>query len=125
VKSLTQNGEEVKSISEKKIANYFKENEINYVYEKDLMGKFLFWDYKITAPDFYLPDYDVYVEFWGLVEANDEWTRMKYVKNMKRKIAIYHENNIKFISLYPKNLENLDWIFRAKFKKVTGFGLPN
>jgi len=49
----------------------------------------------------------------------------QYVKNMKRKMAIYHQNNIKFISIYPDNLKNLDWIFRRKIKKVTGFELPN
>ena len=125
IKSVTQKGEEVKSISEKKIADYLEKNNINYIYEKDLMGKFLFWDYKITAPDFYVPDYDVFVEFWGLVDADDDWTKRKYVKNMKKKMAIYYENNIKFISIYPKNLSNLDWIFRVKFKKITGSDLPN
>jgi len=125
IQCFTENGERVKSVAEKRIADYFKENKINYIYEKDLMGKFLFWDYKITTPDFYLTDYDLYVEFWGLVDADDDWTRRKYVKNMKKKMAIYYENNTKFISIYPRNLSNLDWIFRAKFKKVTGFELPN
>ena len=67
----------------------------------------------------------MYVEYWGLVNADDIGTRARYVSNMKRKMAIYYKHNIKFISMYPNNLENLDWIFRAKFKKVTGFDLPN
>jgi len=126
VKSVTLRGETVKSIGERRIADYFEKNNINYVYEKEAKGKFLlFFDYKISSPDFYLPDYDVYVEYWGLVNADDGWTRENYVRNMKRKMAIYHRNNIKFISIYPRNLENLDWIFRTKFKKVTGFDLPN
>jgi hypothetical protein len=40
-------------------------------------------------------------------------------------MAIYYRNNIKFISIYPRNLDNLDWIFRKKFRKVTGFEPPN
>jgi len=44
---------------------------------------------------------------------------------MKRKMASYYENNIKFISLYPSNFDNLDWIFRRKFRDVTGFELPS
>lgn len=125
VKSVTQKGEQVKSWAEKRIADYFEKSNVNYVYEKNLRGKFLFWEYKISSPDFYLPDYDVYVEYWGLVDADDDWTRERYVRHMKRKMAIYYKNNIKFVSIYPRNLNNLDWIFRRKFKKVTGFELPN
>lgn len=125
VKSVTVRGEEVRSIAERKIADYFVKNNINYVYEREAKGKVLFFDYKISSPDFYLPDYDVYVEYWGLVDADDSLTRAQYVKNMKRKMAIYHQNNIKFISIYPDNLKNLDSIFRRKFKKVTGFELPS
>jgi hypothetical protein len=124
VESVTLRGETVKSIGERRIADYFEKNNINYVYEQEAKGKFLFFDYKISSPDFYLPDYDVYVEYWGLVNADDNWTRANYVRNMKRKMAIYYRNNIKFISIYPRNLDNLDWIFRTKFKKVTGFELP-
>ena len=125
VESVTLRGETVKSIGERRIADYFERNNINYVYEQEARGKGLFFDYKISSPDFYLPDYDVYVEYWGLVNADDSWTRANYVRNMKRKMAIYYRNNIKFISIYPDNLENLDWIFRRKFKKVTDFELPN
>ncbi len=62
---------------------------------------------------------------WGLVDADNRWTRAEYVRNMKRKMAIYYKNGIKFISIYPDNLKNLDWIFRRKFKKATGFELPS
>jgi len=72
-----------------------------------------------------LPDYDVYVEYWGLVDAPDRRTRERYIQNMRKKMAIYYRNNIKFVSIYPRNLENLDWIFRKKFEKVTGFELPS
>jgi hypothetical protein len=67
----------------------------------------------------------VYVEYWGLVDAEDGWTREGYVRSMKRKMAIYYQNKIKFISLYPYDMVNLDWVFRRKFKKVTGFELPS
>ena len=125
VKSVTIKGEEVKSIAERRIEDYFVKNNINYVYEREAKGKVLFFDYKISSPDFYLPDYDVYVEYWGLVDADDSWTRAQYIKNMKRKMALYYQNNIKFISIYPDNLKDLDWIFRRKFKKVTGFELSS
>ena len=43
---------------------------------------------------------------------------------MKWKMAQYHKNRINFISIYPKNMENFDWIFRAKFRETVGFDLP-
>ena len=125
IASVTSQGENVRSIGEKKIADYFKENNINYVYEDNPIFSFNFRRFKISLPDFYLPDYDVYVEYWGLVNADDEWTRERYVKNMKRKMGIYHGKGIKFISIYPNNLKDLDLVFRRKFKQVTGFELPN
>ena len=125
VKSVTKRGEMVKSIGEKRIADYFERKNIRYIYEKEARGRSLFFSYKISNPDFYLPDYDVYVEYWGLVNADDDWTRTNYVRMMKRKMAIYYQHNIKFISVYPRNLDNLDWIFRTKFRKVTGLELPN
>jgi hypothetical protein len=124
VKSVTLRGENVKSIGEKRIADYFERNNIRYVYEKEARGRSLFFSYKISNPDFYLPDYDVYVEYWGLLDADDYWTRTNYERSMKRKMAIYHKNNIKFISIYPRNLGNLDWIFRRKFRQATGYELP-
>ena len=117
VSSITKNGEEVKSISEKRIADYFQANSIRYRYEQT-------GDRHIQNPDFYLPDYDVYVEFWGLVDAEDAFTRARYVRHMRRKMAIYHRRKKRLVSIYPQNLDNLDWIFRKKFRTVTGLELP-
>jgi len=125
VNSVTIKGEVVRSKAEKIISGYLVRNNINYVYEPEVKGKGLFFDYRIGYPDFYLSDYDVYIEYWGLVDVDDKWTRERYVKRMKKKMAQYYRNNLKFISIYPDNLNNLDWIFRRKFKKVTGYDLPN
>lgn len=111
----TVKGEEVRSHAEKVIADYFFQNNIQYEYERRIHG--------IGRPDFYLPDYDVVVEYWGLVGASDNGVENRYVKSMKWKMAQYHSRNIKFISIYPKNMDNLDWIFRKKFETVTGYKL--
>ena len=110
---MTLNGEEVKSKGEKRIADYFKSKNIKYVYEPGLREFY-------ADPDFYLPDYDVYVEYWGLLNARDAWVAQKYEKSMKRKMAIYYTHNIKFISIYPGNLKHLEHTFPRKFEKVTG-----
>lgn len=125
IKMVTVKGEEVKSLAEKRITDYFSNNHINYVYEHEAKTRSFFFSERISHPDFYLPDYNVYIEYWGLVDAEDRRLRDEYVRNMKWKMAQYHRNNIKFISIYPSNLNNLDWIFRTKFKEVTGYELPS
>ena len=125
VTSTTLNGEEVKSKAEKRIANYFSSKGISYEYETPVRSRGWFGGKKISNPDFYLPEYDVYVEYWGLVDADDKRVNEKYVRTMKWKMKQYHENGIKFVSIYPSNLSNLDWIFRKKFEKVTGYTIPN
>ena len=117
--SRTLQGEVVRSRSEQRIADYFTHNGIRYVYEWKAQTNALIFKRTFAHPDFYLPDFNVYVEYWGLLGASKE-----YERNMKWKMAQYHRNNIRFISLYHANLQNLDWVFKAKFKKVVGVDLP-
>jgi len=117
VESITERGETVRSIAEKLIADYFHEHRVEYEYEPDVSS--------VGRADFYLPEYDVYVEYWGLIDADDELLRRRYVRSMKQKMASYYRNDLKFISIYPRNMDNLDWIFRTKFRDATGFDLPN
>lgn len=124
VKSVTSRGEVVRSLEEKTISDYLFQNGIKYQYEPEVRTRGLFFSDRIGYADFYLSEYDVYVEYWGLVDAPDKRTQKRYVKRMRQKMAQYYKNNIKFISIYPRNLGNLDWIFRKKFKKVAGFELP-
>ena len=46
-------------------------------------------------------------------------------QNVNYATLSHHKNGIKFISVYPKNMENLDWVFRKKFETVTGNKLPH
>jgi len=43
-------------IIQRKIADYFVKNNINYVYEREAKSEGIFFDSKISSPDFYLPD---------------------------------------------------------------------
>lgn len=127
---ITTNGEAVKSRGEKLLADYFYQNDIRYQYERPAWAtpntttaaiaddsKFKSWRMMISRPDFYLPDYDLYVEYWGMVDTEDESNRADYVRSMKWKMARYNENKIKFVSIYPKDLGDLDGIFRAKLRE--------
>lgn len=117
---ITEKGEKVKSRSEKRIADYLYRNNIQYEYEKPAFTRGWIFHDKIANPDFYLPEYDVYIEYWGLVDAKNNHVRYEYTRIMKWKMAQYHQNKIKFMSLYPNNMENLDWVFKAKLKEATG-----
>ncbi|MEP0824446.1 MAG: hypothetical protein HRF40_03080 [Nitrososphaera sp.] len=112
---LTARGEVVKSGGEKMIADYLHAHNIKYEYEKpasDSSNRRV-----ISRPDFYLPEYDIYVEYWGMVNTEEPSKRREYVKGMEWKMARYRENGLRVISIYPKDLGNLDSIFRAELKK--------
>jgi len=117
-------GVTVRSRAEHQIAEYFDSIRLRYQYEKELEAKFWIFREKISAPDFYLPDYDVYVEYWGMLDVDNNYERKKYERSMKYKMARYHQLGVKFISIYPNNMKSLDWNFRTKFKKVAGVDLP-
>ena len=119
--AVTLRGEVVRSNSERVIADYFSRSGIRYVYEKPAMSR---WGFRrISRPDFYLPDYGVYVEYWGLVNLLNNSARSMYERNMRWKIAQYHKNDIRFVSLYPSELGNLDAVFRSKIEQAVGSAL--
>jgi hypothetical protein len=123
VPSTTLTGIPVKSHTERFIADYFTKNNIRYEYEPVLRGGRR--GNKTMHPDFYLPDYDIYVEYWGLVDIPDEYKREDYIKTMKWKMAQYHSRDIKFISIYPNNMNNFEYAFPRKFEELTGSKLVN
>jgi hypothetical protein len=59
--------------------------------------------------DFYLPDFNIFVEFFGLWNSSKE-DRSRY----REKKNLYFENNIPCIYLYPENLGFLDYIFKRR-----------
>jgi hypothetical protein len=123
-RTTTKLGVEVRSRAEQKIADYFDSLGLRYEYERELEAGFWIFTKKVSSPDFYLPDYDVYVEYWGMLNVDNDYDRAEYTREMKYKMARYHDLGVKFISIYPDNMKNLDWIFRKKFEKTTGQKLP-
>jgi len=122
--SVTLTGQPVKSKAEKIIADYLTRHNIVYQYEAQAMTNNWLIKQKISRPDFYLPQYKLIIEYWGLVDSPDKRTRDRYIKSMRWKMAQYHRNNITVLSLYPSNLsslETLDYSFRKKFRDLKGF----
>jgi hypothetical protein len=115
--SVTLRGEVVRSRSEKAIADWFYRNGIRYVYEYpafDRRGSV------ISRPDFYLPDYGVYVEYWGLAGLPDGSAHSRYERSMLWKIEQHRRNGISVVSLFPNEIGNLDAVFRPKLEQRVG-----
>lgn len=60
-----------KSLEEVQIANYLFLNSVNYKYEDPYKHKTSDSVYAQYKPDFYLPDYDIYIEHFGLIDRNN------------------------------------------------------
>jgi hypothetical protein len=121
--SVALTGQWVRSKDEKTIADYFTRHGIAYIYEA-LATTGGWFQTKISRPDFYLPQYNLIVEYWGLVNSPDREKRDVYVRSMRWKMAKYRNNNFRFVSIYPSNLSQLDYYFRKKFREAVGFELP-
>ena len=96
VASVTNKGEAVRSKAEMYIANMLSREGVKYVYEPTLTlyeTSFLSFRTKTITPDFYLPDYDVYIEYWGLLGHPN------YNRSMRFKMNLYKTNGVKLISI--------------------------
>lgn len=59
-------GEQVKSYEEMQIADFLYLHDIAYIYEDKYKYKTYTEDYSQYKPDFYLPEYDIYIEHFGI-----------------------------------------------------------
>ncbi|MBO8161911.1 MAG: UvrD-helicase domain-containing protein [Thermosipho sp. (in: Bacteria)] len=132
VNKRTLQGETVKSIEELIIANFLFLNGINYIYEYEYPFKSTDPYRKKYTPDFYLPDYDIYIEHFGINENNRApWLtpieEKKYLDGIKWKRETHRKNKtvlLETYSYYNKqgtlllNLENALKKAGVKFKDV-------
>lgn len=89
-----KDGHIVKSRSEKEIDDFFFIHKIKHIYEKKILGMMCDW---------YLIDFDIYVEFAGL-------NNQDYATRMEKKIKRYNQFGLRVIKIYDYNLNNLDSI---------------
>ena len=93
----TLDGTLVQSDGEKRIAEWLTTHGITYRYDARLR---IIEGFQIR-PDFYLPEYDVFIEYWGMDTP-------RYKAGMFLKQDLYMHTGKKLISLYPKDKDNLD-----------------
>ena len=95
--------EKFKSEPEVLIANWLFENGIEYIYEHPYQDKA---GNTVCNPDFYLPEYDIWIEHWGVMENNSvPWLKdrnkaYKYIADKEKKQANYKKDGAKVIDLH-------------------------
>lgn len=104
-KKRTLQGERVKSYEEVIIANFLYMNGINYEYERPYPYKHQNKHRKQYTPDFYLTDYDIYLEHFGISkEGGVPWLssieEKKYLDGVSWKRAFHKKNNTRLIETY-------------------------
>ena len=98
-------GTVVQSEGERRIADWLTVHGIEYRYD----AKFrLIAEFQIR-PDFYLPEFDVYIEYWGLDTP-------QYKMSMYKKQTLYQQESKRLISVYPQDLPGLDSLLTAKLR---------
>jgi hypothetical protein len=98
-------GTVVQSEGERRIANWLTAHGLAYRYD----AKFrIIAEFQIR-PDFYLPELDVYIEYWGLDTP-------QYKMSMYKKQTLYQQEGKRLISVYPADLPTLDALLSAKLR---------
>lgn len=102
----TVDGTLVQSDGERRIAEWLAANHIAYRYDARLR---IIEGFQIR-PDFYLPEYDVYIEYWGMDTP-------RYKAGMYLKQDLYMHSGKRLLSLYPADKPRLDTILRDKLSR--------
>ena len=95
----------VRSRAEALISNFLYNHKIRYVYEKPIY----YADNKTLHPDFYLPDYDIYIEY-------NELDTESYIQSKEFAMRIYKQKNLKVYVMTNKDLNNIEAFIMPKLK---------
>lgn len=93
----------VRSRAESMISDWFFNKKIRIIYEPDFFYKEN-GETKVLHPDFFLPDYNVYIEYCEL-------TNKPYLKKREYTLNVYKQNNKNVIIMSDKDIENRDKFF--------------
>ncbi len=104
-KKETLKGEIVKSYEELMIANFLFFNGIDYIYEDEYPYKSEDRYRKAYRPDFYLPDYDIYIEHFGITEDyRAPWLEgieeERYIEGIHWKREEHRKNGTRLLETY-------------------------
>ena len=104
---MTLKGERVKSFGEVHVANILSLNGIRYEYERPYEVDTADSEYAQYHPDFYLPQYRIYIEFFGINRAGKvpDWFEgedpsRRYIDGIKWKRKTHKRNHTTMIECY-------------------------
>ncbi len=99
----TANGMYVRSQQEKIIYDELYSRNIKCEYERTEFYKDADGTTKELHPDFYLPDYNIYIEHWGYENSKDK----KYIAEKVFKEKIYKEKGIKIAGTSSEDIKDI------------------
>ncbi|MFH1038030.1 MAG: HEAT repeat domain-containing protein [PVC group bacterium] len=102
----SHNGTLVQSEGERMIAEFLSRHGIAYRYDERMR---IIEGYAIR-PDFYLPEFDVYIEYWGM-------DTIDYKIGMFKKLKLYQQEGKRLISLYREDKPSLGEVLCAKLSR--------
>ena len=97
----------LRSSDEVRIDDWFHHNGIQHEVERRVPVS-----NRLMYCDWYLPQGNVYVEYWGL--TNEEW----YREARRVKERLYRQAHLDLRSIEPEDMANLDEILRYKFRDI-------
>lgn len=105
--------EKVKSQEEVIIANYLYLNGVDYEYEASYPKEYTDdGKHRHYHPDFYLPQYDVYVEHYGLDAHGNpppyftECEKRKYIETLKWKRNLHKNHGNKYVETFSRQVQD-------------------
>ncbi len=125
--------ERVKSYGEMEIANCLTQYGIRYEYEKPYPIDTRTEEYGQYHPDFYLPDHDIYIEYFGInrngsvpayfTEKGDVSATEAYQEGMRWKRSLHKKNGTQLIECYA--YENFEGTLLNNLRqRLTEHGIP-
>lgn len=101
----------VQSRGEQQIANFLNQAGIEYRYDERVR----IIDGYAIRPDFYLPEFDLYLEYWGM-------DTIDYQIGMLKKKKLYQQTGKRLVSIYREDLPELDAVLQKKLSRYLRFG---
>ena len=93
-------------MGEKRIADWLVAQKIAYIYDE----RFRIAEGDLIRPDFYLPEFDIYIEYWGMDTP-------EYNERHEHKLHLYQRASKKLISLSPHDLPSLESTLSLKLSR--------
>lgn len=97
---VTLGGEVVQSKPELRIANFLFKRGVRYVYEMDIPG---------ATPDFYLPDWNVVIEHWGMDHS-------RYREKRAMKTRLYRSRGYVLVETEKKDVPHLERVLESRLR---------